>query len=166
VLVSCCRQQPAGDGADSRHHVAFRRVATAESVANGDLTVRVESSSRDEIGQLLGKLKMMTENLSRIVSEVRGGSHEVTAASQEIASANMDLSARTEEQASAIEETSSTMEEMTATVRQNNDHTQHASGLMQKTTGVAAKGEAAMREVVQSMDSINASSRRISKSSA
>ena len=140
-----------------------RAVATAESVANGDLTVRVESSSRDEIGQLLGKLKMMTENLSRIVSEVRGGSHEVTAASQEIASANMDLSARTEEQASAIEETSSTMEEMTATVRQNNDHTQHASGLMQKTTGVAAKGEAAMREVVQSMDSINASSRRISE---
>lgn len=138
-------------------------VQTAESVAAGDLTIDVGTVGRDELGQLLGKLKHMTGNLARLVTEVRVGSSEVTAASQQIAGANMDLSARTEQQASAIEETSSTMEELTATVRQNNDNTQNAATLMQQTSAVAAKGEESMRVVVDSMDRINAGSRRISE---
>lgn len=138
-----------------------RAVSAAESVAVGDLTVKMSAHGRDEIDQLLGKLALMTGSLSKIVSEVRAGSHEIAAASNQIAGANMDLSARTEEQASAIEETSSTMEEMTATVRQNNDHTQHLSGLMMKTSAIADKGGEAMQAVVQSMGSISTSSRRI-----
>ncbi len=138
-----------------------RAVATAESVAAGDLTAKAVSTRRDEMGQLLDKLGYMTAGLSKIVQEVRNGSHEIAAAAQQIAGANMDLSARTEEQASAIEETASTMEEMTATVRQNSDHTQHANDIMQKTSAVAGKGENAMQAVVTSMASISASSKRI-----
>jgi methyl-accepting chemotaxis protein len=138
-------------------------VSATETVAAGDLTVQFSSTSRDEIGRLLGKLREMTAGLSRIVGEVRMGSFEILSASRQISGANMDLSARTEEQASAIEETSSTLEQMTATVRQNNEHTQHASGLMSKAGSSAENGEAAMREAVQSMSSINGSSRRIAE---
>ncbi|MGC8001590.1 HAMP domain-containing protein, partial [Salmonella enterica] len=70
----------------------------ASAVAQGDLTVQIGETSKDETGMLLASLKSMNDNLHRIVSEVRSGSDTINTASSEIASGNLDLSSRTEEQ--------------------------------------------------------------------
>ena len=54
----------------------------------------------------------MTDNLSRMVGEVRQGVDAIATASTQIAQGNSDLSARTEQQASSLEETAASMEEM------------------------------------------------------
>ncbi len=128
----------------------------ARAVASGDLTCRIGNEQRDEMGQLLGELGKMNDNLASIVGRVRTGTGAITTASAEIASGNMDLSTRTEQQASSLEETAASMEELTSTVKQN-----AANELALSATQVAQRGGEVVAQVVGTMNSINDSSRRI-----
>ncbi|MCC7701947.1 HAMP domain-containing protein [Janthinobacterium sp. GW460P] len=136
-------------------------VGIAQQVAAGDLRAVVADGSRDEIGDLLRALKAMSGNLAAIVGRVRAGTDAIAMASGEIASGNMDLSSRTEEQASSLEETAASMIELTTTVRQNNDNADQARQLAGGASDVAQRGGAAVAQVVQTMNHINASSKRI-----
>jgi methyl-accepting chemotaxis protein len=136
-------------------------VTVAETVAAGDLTSRIEPKSNDETGQLLHALKRMNEGLVNIVGEVRTGTDTIATASNQIASGNLDLSSRTEEQASSLEETASSMEELTSTVKQNADNAHQANQLAATASSVAMKGGAVVSQVVDTMDAINTSSKKI-----
>lgn len=136
-------------------------VKIAQTVASGDLTSRIEVKSTDETGQLLQALKDMNDSLLRVVGEVRIGTDTIATASSQIAAGNLDLSSRTEEQASALEETASSMEELTSTVKQNADNARQANVLAISASDVAVKGGTVVSQVVDTMSSINASSKKI-----
>ncbi len=136
-------------------------VAVANAVASGDLTSRIETNSTNETGRLLQALKIMNDNLIDLVSKVRTGTDQIVTASGEIASGNSDLSQRTEEQASSLEETAASMEELTSTVKQNADNARQANQLAAGASEVAVKGGAVVGQVVQTMNSINESSKKI-----
>jgi methyl-accepting chemotaxis protein len=130
-------------------------------VAGGDLSSDIQIRSRDEVGQLSAALKDMNSSLIAIVSEVRKGTDSIGTASAEIAAGNMDLSERTERQAGSLEETASSMEELTSTVKQNANNASQANQLAMSASDVAGKGGAVVAQVVDTMASINASSRKI-----
>jgi methyl-accepting chemotaxis protein len=136
-------------------------VRVAQTVASGDLTSRIEVGTTEETGQLLQALKDMNTSLISIVGQVRSGTDTIATASAQIASGNLDLSSRTEEQASSLEETASSMEELTSTVRQNADNARQANTLAASASGVAVRGGDVVARVVETMDSINASSSKI-----
>jgi methyl-accepting chemotaxis protein len=136
-------------------------VAVAEKVAAGDLTSTIEVNSSDEVGQLLQALSSMNESLRKIAGEVRHGTESITAASKQLSAGNADLSQRTEEQASSLEETASSMEELTGTVKQNADNAMQANQLAAGASDVAMEGGKVVGQVVQTMSSINDSSRKI-----
>jgi methyl-accepting chemotaxis protein len=134
----------------------------ANTVAEGDLTTRFdEETTRDEIGDLMKALRGMNDALRRVVSQVQTGTTAIATASSEIAEGNLDLSSRTEQQASSLEETASSMEELTSTVRQNADNANQANQLAQAASDVAARGGQIVGQVVETMGSIDASSRKI-----
>ncbi|CDG84409.1 methyl-accepting chemotaxis protein [Janthinobacterium agaricidamnosum] len=136
-------------------------VKVAETVSAGDLSSDITVASRDETGQLMQALKVMNDSLVKIVGQVRSGTDSMATASGEIAAGNQDLSARTEQQASSLEETASSMEQLTSTVRQNVDNARRANQLAQDAAEIAGQGGAVVAEVVNTMGSINASSRKI-----
>ncbi|WP_426087063.1 methyl-accepting chemotaxis protein [Janthinobacterium sp. PSPC1-1] len=136
-------------------------VAVAQRVAQGDLSSDIVVRSQDETGQLMAALRDMNTALIGIVGEVRGGTDTIATASAQIAVGTMDLSSRTEQQASSLEETASSMEELTAAVKQNADNALAARSLASAASAVAVKGGAVVSEVVQTMGSINDSSRKI-----
>ena len=136
-------------------------VNVASAVAQGDLTVQIADTSKDDTGMLLASLKTMNQNLHRIVSEVRTGTDTINTASSEIATGNLDLSSRTEEQAGALEETASAMEELTSTVKQNADNARQANQLAATASEVAVQGGSVVGQVVQTMGEINDASRKI-----
>jgi methyl-accepting chemotaxis protein len=136
-------------------------VKVAQSVAAGDLSSRIEARTTDETGQLLEALKGMNDSLVKIVSEVRTGTETIATASGQIASGNQDLSSRTEEQASSLEQTAASMEELTSTVKQNADNARQANQLAVSASEVAVKGGSVVSQVVDTMGSINASSKKI-----
>jgi methyl-accepting chemotaxis protein len=136
-------------------------VKVAEMVAGGDLTSSIQVSSQDETGRLLQALKNMNDSLGTIVGEVRAGTDTIAAASQQIAAGNQDLSSRTELQASSLEETASSMEQLTSTVKQNADNARQANQLAVSASNVADKGGRVVAQVVDTMASINDSSKKI-----
>jgi methyl-accepting chemotaxis protein len=136
-------------------------VQLAETVASGDLTRRIDASSRDETGALLRALRHMNDSLVQIVTEVRGGTDTIAGASGEIAAGNLDLSSRTEQQAASLEETAASMEQLTGTVRQNADNARQANQLAITASNVAIEGGSVVGQVITTMGSINESSRKI-----
>jgi methyl-accepting chemotaxis protein len=138
-----------------------RALSLAETVAAGDLTSTIDSTARDEIGQLLRALASMNASLLATVSEVRVGTDTISTAAREIAAGNLDLSVRTEQQASSLEETAASLEELTSTVKQNADNAREANMLAVSASSVAVRGGAVVADVVATMASINTSSRAI-----
>jgi methyl-accepting chemotaxis protein len=136
-------------------------VAAARRVADGDLSGTIEVNSTDELGQLQQALKDMNANLLDIVGQVRTGTDAITTASSEIATGNLDLSSRTEQQASSLEETAASMEELTSTVKQNAENARQANQLSIAASEIAGKGGAVVSQVVDTMGSINQSSKKI-----
>jgi methyl-accepting chemotaxis protein len=136
-------------------------VRVAQTVAAGDLTSRIESNRKDELGQLLDALKAMNASLLQTVTEVRTGTDTIATASKQIAAGNLDLSSRTEEQASSLEETASSMEELNVTVRQNADNARQANAMAEAASGVAARGGVVIGQVVGTMGEIEASAKQI-----
>ena len=132
----------------------------ASEIAAGNLGVQVAVRPGDTASMLYA-MAAMREQLAKVVLEVRTSTDMIHTASSEIAAGNQELSARTEQQASALEETASSMEELTSTVRQNADNARQANQLAVSASDVAAKGGAVVAQVVDTMQSINESSKSI-----
>jgi len=135
--------------------------AIATRVAEGDLTGRIEARGNNEIGTLLAALSKMKTSLAAIVAEVRGGTDTISTASSQISAGNQDLSERTCGQASSLEQTAASMEQLTGTVRQNADNARQANALAVSASEVAVRGGGVVAQVVDTMGSINESSRKI-----
>ncbi|WEM98848.1 methyl-accepting chemotaxis protein [Telluria mixta] len=137
-------------------------VGIAGAIAAGDLSVPIETRA-DDRSSLLFAMKGMRDSLVNIVSQVRAGTLTIANASTEIAAGNQDLSERSERQAGTLEETASSMEELTGTVRQNADNARQANTLAESASSVAQRGGAVVAQVVQTMASINDSSKQIAE---
>jgi methyl-accepting chemotaxis protein len=138
-----------------------RAVQLADAIASGNLTVEAHDDRRDEFGHLLRSVSQMAARLRSLVSEVRGGVDSMSNASIEIASGNQDLSARTEQTAANLQETAASMEQLTATVTHAADTARQANQLASTAAQAATRGGEVVGQVVESMQRITTSSRKI-----
>ena len=139
-----------------------RGANAARKITDGDLTLEINATGRDETGDLLRALAGMKDTLASIVGDVRRNSEAVASASAQIASGNNDLSARTEQQASFLQQTAASMVELNSTVKQNADSARQASQMATNASAVAVQGGEVVGRVVETMKDINESSRKIS----
>jgi len=130
------------------------------SIAAGNLGVRI-ATAPDDRSSLLFAMQGMRDSLVSIVGQVRNGTLTIANASTEIAAGNQDLSNRTDNQTRTLKDTAASMEELTGTVRQNADNARQANALAESASNVAVKGGAVVAQVVETMASINASSKQI-----
>jgi len=140
-----------------------RAVGLAKAVASGDLTARIETGRRDELGQLLGAIRDMHDSLANIVKRVKSGASQVLDASSRIADSTTDLSSRTEQQATSLEETAASIEQMTATVDQNATNARLANERAVQAAQVARRGGEVVQKVVERMQAIQARSHQVSE---
>jgi methyl-accepting chemotaxis protein len=138
-----------------------RAVELSDAIASGNLTVSAHDDRQDEFGHLLRSVSQMAARLRGLVSEVRSGVDSMSNASVEIATGNHDLSARTEQTAANLEETAASMEELTATVTQSADTARQANQLASTAAQAATRGGEVVAQVVESMQHITHSSRKI-----
>jgi methyl-accepting chemotaxis protein len=82
-------------------------------------------------------------------------------AARTIAAGTADLSRRTEQQTISLQQTAASMEALTSAVEQNAANAKKANELVAIAAGVAIKGGQAANQVVQTMTSIDASSKKI-----
>ncbi|WP_034297463.1 methyl-accepting chemotaxis protein [Herbaspirillum sp. RV1423] len=136
-------------------------VGVASRIAAGELTMAIATRPGDQ-RSLLYEMGLMRERLSSVIAGIRTGTEAIDAGAKEIAAGNMDLSSRTEQQAASLEETASSMEELTSTVKQNADNARQAGQLAHTASDIARRGGEVVGQVVDTMQGITESSRKIS----
>ncbi|WP_245392688.1 methyl-accepting chemotaxis protein [Salinicola halimionae] len=133
------------------------------SEGDGDLTARITSRRRDEIGDLATQFDIFIARIDKLLQGVRNSTASVSVAAKEIATSSDDLASRTEQSASNLQETSASMEQISATVKNTADSAQQASRLTQDTVDNARAGQTTMQSVIATMGDIRDSSTRISE---
>jgi len=151
ITISITRQL-GGEPADVAH--------IAENISRGDLTSRIDMS-RARPGSVITAMQEMQVSLQRVVGTVRSSSDSIATGATQIDAGNANLSSRTEEQASNLEETAASMEELASTVKSNSDAAITATMLAQSARDAAAHGGGMARQMVDVMNEINTSSKKI-----
>ncbi len=134
-----------------------------DRIAAGDLTHRIELGSSNEMGALYAALKRLQDSLGRAVGTVRAGMEHINERAYQLVAGNTDLSGRTDEQAAVLQQTAASMEQLASTVKQNADNARQANQLAASASEVAQRGGAAVGQVVDTMQGISDSSRKISE---
>ncbi len=132
-----------------------------DRMSAGDLSGKIVSDSDNELGNVMQALRILQINVKLLVGQIKEAADIVNTGAREIAAGNSDLSGRTESQASSLEQTASAMEQLTSTVKQNADNAHEANKLVATTSDIAVKGGTAVGNVVNTMNSIQESSRKI-----
>jgi methyl-accepting chemotaxis protein len=131
-----------------------KAVAVANSLSEGDLTVKIESTSTDETGQLLTAMQNMVGNLSQVVTDVNNGAQSLSSASGQVSATAQSLSQASSEQAAGVEETSASIEQMTASISQNTENAKVTDGMAAKAANDSTEGGAAVKATVMAMKQI------------
>ncbi len=126
-------------------------VNVANSLAEGDFSVRIEVQSKDETGMLLGAMKNMVEKLAQIITEVRSAADNLSSASEEVSATAQSLSQASSEQAASVEETSASIEQMSASIGQNTENAKVTDGMASKAAKEATEGGEAVKQTVKSI---------------
>ena len=129
-------------------------VNAASRLADGDLTVKLESDSKDEVGMLMSAMQNMIGKLTQIIGEVRTAADNLTNAAGQVSATAQSLSQSSSEQAASVEETTSSMEQMTASISQNTENAKVTDGMASKAAIEAAEGGEAVGKTVEDMKSI------------
>jgi methyl-accepting chemotaxis protein len=131
-----------------------RVVQALEALAAGDLSQRLDTGSRDEIGQMERCLGSVSASLTRTILEIRGIASEVSAASLAISTASVELSKGASAQAAAAEEASASMEQMASIIKQNADNALQTDKIANKSAADAKESGRSVLEAVTAMKDI------------
>jgi methyl-accepting chemotaxis protein len=124
-------------------------------IAEGDLTVDILVTSRDETGILAEALKNMVQRLLAIVSGITGASSAIMQNSQEVADASQQVASGANEQASSAEEISASMEELASNIQQNTDNSRESNSIVSQAAVDAASSGTAVEDTVNSLKIIS-----------
>ncbi|NTW80850.1 MAG: methyl-accepting chemotaxis protein, partial [Geobacteraceae bacterium] len=129
-------------------------VSVANSLAKGDLTITVESKSKDETGLMMAAIATMVDRLKHVVGDVMSAADNVSSGSQQLSATAQQMSQGATEQAASAEEISSSMEEMASSIRQNTDNAMQTEKISVKSSVDAKEGGKAVIETVAAMKEI------------
>ncbi|MDD2900745.1 MAG: methyl-accepting chemotaxis protein [Desulfuromonadaceae bacterium] len=146
-----------------------------EKLANGDLTVVIMATGRDEIGQLAGSSRRMVESLRELISRVADTSGQIASASNQLRSTAEQIATAAEEVASQTSTVATASEEMAATSgdiaqncsmaaessRQSSDSASHGGAVVQETIAGMVKIAERVKHSAQTVESLGARSEQI-----
>jgi len=123
-------------------------------VAEGDLTVDISNTFKDEIGDLLDHFKVMIDKLKEVLTFVVTAADNIASASMQMSSTSQEMSQGTQEQAASAEEISSSMEQMVSNIQQNTDNAQQTEKTAMKASEDMQDGSRAVNQTIDSMKKI------------
>jgi methyl-accepting chemotaxis protein len=134
----------------------------AEAALDGRIQIRADADKhKGDFRKIVEGINATLETIVSPIITVKSAVDSISTAAKEISAGNADLSHRTEQQAASLEETASSMEELASTVKQNADNARQATQMALSASDVAVKGGTMVQQVVETMSSINESSRKI-----
>jgi methyl-accepting chemotaxis protein len=130
-------------------------VAVAKRIAvEGDLTQRVRSSGDDEIAELQRAMADLSDNLARVIGQVRDAAGGIGSAAAQVSVSAAAVSQGAGEQAASVEETSSSLEEMSTSIGQNAQSSRQTEQMAVQGAANAEQSGDAVRDTVSAMNQI------------
>ncbi len=126
-------------------------VSSAERVAQGDLTRPIQSTRRDEAGQLLQALGTMQRSLKDTVQQMAGASSQLATAAEELHAVTEETSRGQVRQHDEVQQAATAVNEMTAAVEEVARNAVSTSTASQETSREAQLGREQVRQAAQAM---------------
>jgi methyl-accepting chemotaxis protein len=150
-------------------HVVTRRillsvaeaVTVASALADGARGVAPRVRRNDEIGVLLAAMDKARKAWITAIGDIHGVTQYIAEAADEIAQDAGTLNERSLNAASNLRQTARSMTELLSTVEASTASAKRVAELAGAATGSAHEGEAAMGEVVETMNGLSAASSKI-----
>jgi len=149
-----------------------RLLSVVKQVGKGDLTVRAEVASRDEIGHLAAGFDDMIANNARLIGTIKNSATEISTMAQQYAESSRQVAGTAQQlstgaeqiakgatdQATAAQNTTSLMDQMNAKAKEIVDAAEFATAGAREDTKSTKEGLDAAKEAQVKMNEINASS--------
>jgi methyl-accepting chemotaxis protein len=130
-------------------------------LAAGDLEHRIEHAFIPSLDQLRVDFNRVLETLQETMQAIASNTRGVQAGATEITQASDDLAQRTEQQAANLEKTAAALDQITATVKKTAISANEAREVVTAAKNDAEHSGDVVRETVEAMGGIEASSRKI-----
>ncbi len=131
-----------------------RAVSVAHRLAEGDLTMKIEVTSTDEVGQLLSALQRMLKQHVQVIGEVRAAVGILSSSSEELASTAQGMSQASGEQAASMSRTEASTQQVSASILRNRSNAKVTEDIALAVAREAGEGDRAVKETLQAMKSI------------
>jgi methyl-accepting chemotaxis protein len=131
------------------------------ALAQGNLNKKITTQYTGDFENIKNNANNTVQKLTEIVELIKNITDSLSSSSKEIAASNHDLSNRTTSQAGALEETAASMHELNSTVQANTENANYANTFVVNTSDIATKGVKVITRVVDTMQEIHESSRKV-----
>ncbi|MFZ3214205.1 MAG: methyl-accepting chemotaxis protein [Terriglobales bacterium] len=125
-----------------------------KNVAQGDLTQRVEITSRDELAELAKWFNRFIDKLQEILGQVSNNTQSLATASEEISASARDQAKGAELQKDQTTQVATAMQQMAATVHEVSENSSKAAAASQKAAEMALEGGKVVEETLSKMQTI------------
>lgn len=130
---------------------------SAEALASGDLTRRIVTPHRNEIGVLAASFNSMAEGLAGIVGKIHRGQRRVREVAEGIRRDSQAVAGRAEAQNEIVDQASASIEKSDADTRGIGERMEDLSASAEQTGSSILEMAASLEEVSQHMDALHAS---------
>ncbi|GAA0177406.1 hypothetical protein SH2C18_06480 [Clostridium sediminicola] len=138
-------------------------LASANSIADGNLDISININRSDELGSLAKAFTVMVNNMNNVISNINSASNQVAAGARQVSHSSISLSQGATEQASSIEQLTASIEEITSQTKQNAKNADEVKNITQSVKTNVTEGYSQMNYMLDAMTEINNSSKNISK---
>jgi methyl-accepting chemotaxis protein len=129
-------------------------VSTLNQIAEGDLSMEIDSSRKDEIGQLMGAMSSMAGHLREVISEFKATSQHLADSSREMHMISDETRHSVQQQTSETELVATAMNEMAATVQEVARSASEAASAAQTADADAQSGQALVQKSSHSINTL------------
>jgi methyl-accepting chemotaxis protein len=126
-----------------------------QELADGNLTARVNLTSRDEMSDIAHSFNQMAEGFSDTVQGIMASSAQLAAAAEEMSAVTMQTSHGIQEQQSQTDQLATAMNEMAATVQEVARHAMEAATAASTANDESTKGRQVVNNAVNTIDALS-----------
>jgi methyl-accepting chemotaxis protein len=139
---------------DTSEGVMHETARALAALAEGDLTFRITGDYQGLFGRVKDSANTTSENLTRVIGEVRSASDALTGAANQVSATAQALSQAASEQAASVEQTTASMDLMSTSIDQNRDNARVTDSMASKASTEAVDGGSAVAQTVIAMKQI------------